>query len=189
MKTATAPAPAPIQESAREGVSRHVAHNIERIADLHARAEEGVGGHQRFVERLASFVGRPSFFYAFVIACAGWVGLNLGLRALGHHPYDPPPFQGMQGVVGLVALGMANVIIITQNRQGRKLEYRAHLDLQVSMLAEQKIAKLIALLEELRVDLPNVHNRRDDEAQAMTEPADPAAVVAAIKETLPDDEQ
>jgi uncharacterized membrane protein len=180
--------PEPMPESGHEGLSRHVAQNIERIAGLHARAEEGVGSHQRFVERLASFVGRPSFFYAVVVGCAGWVALNLALRTLGHPPIDPPPFQGMQGVVGLVALGMANVIIITQNRQGRKLEYRAHLDLQVSMLAEQKIAKLIALLEELRVDLPNVHNRRDDEAAAMTEPADPAAVAAAIKETLPDDQ-
>ena len=176
------------KESARDGVSRHVARNIDRIAGLHARAEENVGGHQRFVERLAHFVGRPSFFYAIILGCAAWIGCNLLLRALGHHPIDPPPFQGMQGVVGLVALGMANVIIITQNRQGRKLEYRTHLDLQVSMSAEQKVAKLIALLEELRVDLPNVHNRRDDEAAAMTEPADPMAVVAALKETLPDGE-
>lgn len=183
-----APVEEPGGESARDGVSRHVVQNIDRIAGMHARAEENIGGHQRFVERLARFVGRPSFFYAIALGCAGWVALNLALHALGRHAIDPPPFQGMQGVVGLVALGMANVIIITQNRQGRKLEYRAHLDLQVSMLAEQKIAKLIALLEELRVDLPNVHNRRDDEAAAMTEPADPAAVVAALKETLPDSE-
>ena len=179
----------PPSEPARDGVSRHVAQNIDRIAGLHARAEENVGGHQRFVERLARFVGRPAFFYVLVVSCAGWIVLNMTLPALGRHAIDAPPFEGLQCVVGLVALAMANVIIITQNRQGRKLDHRAHLDLQVSMLAEQKIAKLIALVEELRVDLPNVHNRRDDEAAAMTEPADPAAVVAALKETLPDSEQ
>ncbi len=140
----------PPSEPARDGVSRHVAQNIDRIAGLHARAEENVGGHQRFVERLARFVGRPAFFYVLVVSCASWIVLNSTLPALGRHAIDAPPFEGLQCVVGLVAL--------------------------------------IALVEELRVDLPNVHDRRDDEAAAMTEPADPAAVVAALKETLPDGE-
>jgi uncharacterized membrane protein len=74
-------------------------------------------------------------------------------------------------------------VLITQNRQGRRAEHRSHLDLQVSMLAEQKIAKLIALVEELRVDLP-VRDRRDPEAEDMAKPADPELVVAAIKKTI-----
>lgn len=168
-------------------VSHHVAQNVGRIAELHARAEEQLARHQRFIERIAGFFGRPVFFYVLVAFIDGWIVVNLLLQAYGRRAPDPWPFDGLQCIVGVVALSMANVILITQNRQGRRAEHRAHLDLQVSMLAEQKIAKLIALVEELRADLPNVRNRRDAEAEAMTEPADPAQVIEALKQKLPDE--
>jgi uncharacterized membrane protein len=55
------------------------------------------------------------------------------------------------------------------------------LELQVSLLAEQKTAKLIALIEELRRDLPEVTNRHDAEAAAMEQSTDPHAILDAIK--------
>jgi len=56
--------------------------------------------------------------------------------------------------------------------------------LQLNLLSEQKIAKIIAILEELRADLPNVHDRYDPEAIVMQEAADPIAVLNALQETL-----
>ncbi|MFS8066567.1 MAG: DUF1003 domain-containing protein, partial [Byssovorax sp.] len=61
---------------------------------------------------------------------------------------------------------------------------RSHLDLQVNLLTEQKVAKVIALIEELRRDLPNVVNRQDHLAQRMQEPVNPATVVSALEEIL-----
>jgi uncharacterized membrane protein len=52
------------------------------------------------------------------------------------------------------------------------------------LLAEQKLAKLIALIEELRRDMPNVNNRVDSLAEAMTHAVDPNAVADALKHTL-----
>jgi uncharacterized membrane protein len=54
----------------------------------------------------------------------------------------------------------------------------------VNLLAEQKTAKLIALLEELRRDLPNVHNRHDPQAAAMEHATDPQAILNALEETI-----
>ncbi|MGB8299016.1 MAG: hypothetical protein WCG85_26595 [Polyangia bacterium] len=70
-------------------------------------------------------------------------------------------------------------------------EERSHLDLQVNLLAEHKVAKLIALVEELRRDLPMVRDRIDREADAMQEAVDPNAVIevlAGASETEPVDE-
>jgi uncharacterized membrane protein len=80
----------------------------------------------------------------------------------------------------LVTIG----VLITQNREEKLAEQRAQLSLQVNLLSEQKIAKIIALLEELRGDLPNVRNRYDPEAEVMTEPADPHAVMESLEERL-----
>jgi uncharacterized membrane protein len=51
---------------------------------------------------------------------------------------------------------------------------------QLALLAEQRTAKLIALLEALRKDDPAIPDRIDAEAQAMAEPADTEAVLDAM---------
>jgi uncharacterized membrane protein len=54
--------------------------------------------------------------------------------------------------------------------------------LKVTLLTEQKAAKLINLLEELRRDLPNVKDRHDPEANALQEAMNPDRVLAALDE-------
>jgi uncharacterized membrane protein len=58
------------------------------------------------------------------------------------------------------------------------------LDLQINLLAEQKTAKLIALVEELRRDLPNVKDRHDPQAAVMEQTTDPHVILGALEETL-----
>ena len=79
---------------------------------------------------------------------------------------------------------MTSVILITQNRQGKLAERREQLELQMSMLTEQRTAKIIDLLEELRRDLPSVQNRVDLEAEALTKTVDPHEVLAAFESRL-----
>lgn len=75
-------------------------------------------------------------------------------------------------------------MLVRQTRQENFAEQRAQLMLQLNLLSEQKIAKMIALLEELRADLPDVVDRCDPEAQVMQEAADPIAVLAVLQETV-----
>ncbi len=65
-----------------------------------------------------------------------------------------------------------------------RAERRSELDLQINLLSEQKLAKVIALLEELRRDIPPIHNREDPVAHAMTKPLDPRAVIWALEATF-----
>ena len=51
------------------------------------------------------------------------------------------------------------------------------------IINEQKTAKVIQLLEELRRDMPQVPDRVDPEAAAMALPADPEVMLEVIKET------
>jgi uncharacterized membrane protein len=170
--------------SAADALPEHVSHHVETIAALHAQAESQVSLYQRTVEVVAGFLGRPLFLYITQAVVVLWVVVNLLLRARGARLYDAPPFYWLQGLVGLGALLLTIVVLITQNRQGKLAERRAQLDLQVSLSADQKIAKLIALVEELRRDLPSVKDRVDPEAEAMSEAADPHAVLEALEEKL-----
>ncbi len=78
---------------------------------------------------------------------------------------------------------MATLILTSQRRADRLANRRDQLNLEVSILAEQKAAKIIELLEELRRDSPNVRDRRDTEATAMASSAEPQAVLEALEAT------
>ena len=81
---------------------------------------------------------------------------------------------------------MTIVILTAENRTSEVEEQRARLNLQISMLAERKAAKLIQLLEELRYDLPMVRNREDREAAELTLPTDPHELAAELSKRTPD---
>ena len=159
-----------------------VSQEVESVASIRARAEQRLDRHQRMMEVLTTALGRPRTVYMTLSIVVGWVAFNLVTPKLFGWPrIDPPPFFWLQGMVALSALLMTTMVLITANRQTRNAEERSHLDLQVNLLAERKVAKLIALVEELRRDLPMVRDRIDREADAMQKAVDPAAMLAALE--------
>lgn len=111
------------------------------------------------------------------------------MRRLGIAEFDPAPYFWLQGIVGLGALLTATAVLSKQNRLARIEEQRAHLDLKVNLLTEQKTAKLIDLMEELRRDLPNVRDRHDPEAAALQQSMNPELVLAALDERIEPDKK
>jgi uncharacterized membrane protein len=162
-----------------------IAKNINAIIELHAREERDVPAHQRAVEKVTTFFERPLFFYGLLISITLWIGLNTlslpGLRALG---FDPPPFYALGQLIDFGSLFITIAVLIRQTRQERLAEQRAQLMLQLNLLSEQKIAKLIALVEELRNDIPDVQNRYDPEAMVMQQAIDPQNVLDTLEENL-----
>jgi uncharacterized membrane protein len=162
-----------------------IAKNIDAIIELHTQAERDVPGHQRIVETITTFFGRPAFLYSLLIGVALWMLLNtLLLPHLGTLVVDPPPFDGLERLIDFGSLLITTGVLIRQTRQDRLAEQRAQLMLQLNLLSEQKIAKLIALVEELRHDLPDVEDRPDPEAEVMQQAADPRLVLDVLQENL-----
>jgi uncharacterized membrane protein len=156
--------------------------DVESVASIRARAKERLGKHQRLVEVLTAALGRPRTVYVILSSVVGWIAFNVLTPWLfGWQRIDPPPFFWLQGTAALSALLMTTLVLITENRQTRHAEERSHLDLQVNLLAEHKVTKLIALVEELRRDLPMVRDRIDREADAMQEAVDPHAMLEALE--------
>ena len=161
----------------------HIGQNIEAIVALQTSAERNVPQHQRVVEAATNFFGRPAFLYSSLLVVALWMTTNL-LPQMGLQQFDPPPFDWLQLTLSIIALPMTIAVLIKQDRQEKLAEQRAQLGLQLNLLSEQKIAKLIGLIEELRSDLPNVVNRHDPEAEEMKQAADPHVVMNVLKKTL-----
>jgi uncharacterized membrane protein len=157
--------------------------NIEAIVGLQARYDEKVPSHQRILEKTAASFGEPAFLYGMLIFFICWhAGTYLG--NIGIISWDLPKFDLRQDWLDLASLLISTGVLAYQTRQGKLSEQRSHLVLQLNILTEQKIAKLIALVEELRIDLPNVRNRYDSEAERMQQVVDPIMVLDVLQEAL-----
>ena len=164
----------------------HIESTVDAIAQLHAEHYRQATPLQRVVDLATAKAGRPGFVAAVTVLVAVWVAINVELPRFGHQPWDAPPFFWMQGLVALGALYITLLILATQRREDQLASRREQLTLELSLLSEQKNAKIIALLEELRRDLPMIRNRVDEQAAAMAVPADPQAVFEAISSTQQD---
>jgi uncharacterized membrane protein len=158
---------------------------IESVADLERGAERGLSAHQRWIERVVASVGRPRTVYVIIVFVVAWIVLNIMLGTSGR-AFDPPPFAYLDCMISFAALLMTIVILTAENRINVHDTRRDRLDLQINLLNERKISKVIEMLEALRRDDPSVPNRHDPEARAMGRSADPAAIVRAIDERTPD---
>jgi uncharacterized membrane protein len=172
--------------ASESAMPEHVGQKIQTIAELFAKAERRASRHQLLIERVTERLGRPSTAYTLALLSVVWIAGNAAASRMGLTPIDPPPYAGLQVSACIAALLMTVTILTTQNRVAKLTQQRAELDLQVNLIAEEKIAKLVALIEELRRDLPLVKDRKDSLAEAMAAAVDLDRVadeLETIKET------
>jgi uncharacterized membrane protein len=163
-------------------LSDHISQNIESVVALRKREWETFSPFQRRLERVSRFIARPMYLVGILSLSGLWMLLNAGATLLHRRAIDPPPFGWLELTLSFVALLTTTVVLIAQNRQTKLEQQRADLDLQVNLLTEQKVTKVIHLLEELRRDLPMVKDRHDAQAVALQERADTEQVVSALRD-------
>jgi uncharacterized membrane protein len=167
------PSPANLPSSAKE--------NLEVLSQFKDREEAQISGLQLAIERVSRFFGSPAFFAFAVAFIAMWITANIWGMNHGWRHFDPPPFFWLQGMVSCNALLLTVAVLIRQNRMAQVAEHRAHLDLQINMLTEQKVTKLLQILDAPRRDSGAPHEAHDHEVHEMTKPADTHALMHAIK--------
>jgi uncharacterized membrane protein len=169
--------------SSAESLPGQVSHNIRAITALHEREQQKLGESQRLFERLGAHMARPYYLMTILIVVIAWIGGNALLQWSGRAPFDGPPFALLQGLITLTALVTTGIVLSAQARAARFEKQREHLDLQLNLVTEQKVTKIIDLLEELRRDLPMVRDRHDPVAAELQRQTNPHLVLSAIEES------
>ncbi|WP_346289498.1 DUF1003 domain-containing protein [Sphaerothrix gracilis] len=161
---------------------QQVVKNIETVINLQAQQERSAPFHERILERVATIFGKPQFLYfQLIFFVCWWLFSRFGPDPL---PWNLLKFDLQEMGVDVASLLIATGVLVRQTRQDQLAEQRSHLSLQINLLTEQKTAKLIQLIEELRSDLPNMRDRYDWEAEIMKKSADPQVVLDILKENL-----
>jgi len=165
-----------------ENLPEQVIKNVEKIDRHQDRHQQNTKTDRRILSRIAAIFGRPQFLYFQIVFFAVWIGCsNLAERNIiaKNFPLFDLNLHGLEIASLLISTG----VLIDQTHQEKLSKEQSHLMLQLNLITEQKIAKLISLVEELRTDIPNVKNRNDLEAEVMKQPIDPQSILEVIQHT------
>ncbi|HWC29071.1 MAG TPA: DUF1003 domain-containing protein [Dehalococcoidia bacterium] len=103
----------------------------------------------RLASLMTSIAGSMPYVWLHVAWFAIWIAVNVNRD----WAFDPYPFTFLTMIVSLEAIFLATFVLIAENRQASLADKRAKLDLQVNMIAESEVTKLIQLVEEIREQL------------------------------------
>jgi uncharacterized membrane protein len=92
-------------------------------------------------DAVSTAASSPPFIVAHVAWFATWIGLNLHRSA-----FDPFPFNLLTLVVSLEAIVLTGFVLMAQSRMTQQADKRAHLDLQINLLAEQELTAILKVL-------------------------------------------
>jgi uncharacterized membrane protein len=167
-----------------ETASSHVERNVRAIADLEREAMEERTAADRCSDAITRVVGSAGFVVAHAVLFAGWIAINLGLLP-AIAPFDPYPFSFLTLVVSLEAIFLSIFVLMSQNRMSRLADRRAHLDLQVDLLAERELTVMLHLVQKLcakqGIPLQAVDPNLDD----LLEETDVTKLASNLDEKLP----
>jgi uncharacterized membrane protein len=152
---------------------------IEQIIRIEQREKHAMSWSDRIADVITAFSGSMLFVGLHVVWFAVWIAANLGL--FGLPAFDPFPFGLLTMVVSLEAIFLATFVLISQNRQALLADKRAKVDLQVDMLSEQEVTKLMNLVLDMHQHL-GLSRPNDPEISAMRRRTDIDDVLDKIDE-------
>lgn len=137
----------------KDGDSRHeespaLEENVEAIrrweqAALHSRSTA-----EQFGDWVTSTFASGPVLIAHLGWFIFWIVANLNLIP-GIKPFDHFPFPFLTMTVSLEAIFLALFVLASQNRLAHQGDKRAHLDLQIDLLAEREMTAVLRLLQDI----------------------------------------
>ena len=154
--------------------------NIEALRRRREEEEANASLEARIANAITRFSGSMRFVYVHALAYGLWIVANLGWVP-GVVAWDPT-FVVLAMIASVEAIFLSTFILITQNRMAAAADRRAELDVQISLLAEAEITKVVELVSAIaeRLDVPTAEKR---EIEEMKRQVAPEAVLDAIEES------
>ena len=173
------------QDRSPEITAQVTEQNVRTIADLERAAIERRTVTERVSDGMTRIVGSLPFLVAHVLGLLTWFAINLRLVP-GLRPFDPFPFGIFTLIVSTEGVLLAIFVLISQNRMTRQSNQRSHLNLQISLLAEQETTKLLQEMRRLAERL-GVDEAADEETQRLSQHTHLETLAEKLKKNLPED--
>jgi uncharacterized membrane protein len=160
--------------------------NIQALMERRKAEESAVTKHQGFAIAIGRFIGSFGFVYSHLLLFGLWLLANtIGLP--GIRRFDPELFY-MATFAAVEAIFLTTLVLINQNRMSAAADKRAELDLQVNLLTEHELTRLLHLVSALAERL-KVRSEVDEEIEELKQDVEVADVLDKIESAdEPEDE-
>ncbi len=159
-------------------LSRVLEQNIRTIAYLRLQASRARGLQERLADAITAFSGRMVFVYVHIVWFGLWILLNTG--RFGLPTFDPFPYGLLTMTVSLEAIFLSTFVLISQNRFSEESEGRANLSLQIGLLTEHEVTRVLQMLDAIQ-DKLGIDNDEDSELADLEVQTKPEDVLAEIE--------
>jgi uncharacterized membrane protein len=164
------------------GLAQVLERNIHALQRRHENDEARASVEQRVAHAITDFTGSMLFVYLHVAIFGAWIVLNL--RWIPGIPAWDPSFVILAMVASVEAIFLSTFVLITQNRMAATADRRAQLDLQINLLAEHEVTKLIRMISAV-ADRLNVATESGPEIEELKSDIAPEAVLDEIELATP----
>jgi uncharacterized membrane protein len=164
----------------RPVIPQAVKRNIESIAQLELEFQRQRSAVACLSDRITDFVGRPIFATTLGVWFVGWILVNTS-GVFGIVPFDPYPFCFLSLCVAGQAALLSVFVLMSQKRQTRQADQWAHVALQVNLLSEQEMTKVLKLLRSVCDHLGLETVGRDRELKEMVKQTHVVALVQELE--------
>jgi uncharacterized membrane protein len=168
------------------GLSPVLERNIQALQLRRQREDKEAAVQERVAEAITRFTGSMRFVYLHLAVFGFWIVANLGWVPVV--PAWDPSFVVLAMVASVEAIFLSTFVLISQNRMAAAADTRADLDLQVSLLAEHEITRLVTLVSGI-ADRMGVKTEADADLEEITRDVAPEAVLDELEAAKPEAEQ
>src|SRR5205823_5676975 len=153
--------------------------NIETLVQIRDHMERRKTTQDHIADWVTWFSGSMIFVYIHLAWFGIWIAVNLGWTRL--KPFDPYPFNLLTMVVSLEAIMLATFVLISQNRLSEIADQRADLDLQINLLAEYEITRVLTLVDAI-ADHMGLEVGHDPEVDELKNEVAPEVVIDEMEQ-------
>ena len=167
----TVPPPGP------DSLNTALQRNIDALRQRNEELARSTGFQERIAGAVTRFAGSMAFVYLHLVLVGFWMAANLGWVP-GATPWDPS-FIVLAMIASVEAIFLSTFVLISQNRMAEENDRRAALDLQVNLLAEHEVTRLLELASAIA---ERVGVRPREELDELKRDVAPEAVLDAIEQ-------
>jgi uncharacterized membrane protein len=160
-------------------MARIVERNIQALIAHREAAERRSSWTEKLAQAVTRFTGSMTFVVIHLVLYGLWIIVNLGW--IPGVPRFDPSFVILAMEASVEAIFLSTFILITQNRMMVAAAERADLDLQISLLTEHELTRVIGLVSEMakRMGIEAAH---DPELAELTRDVRPERVLETMAE-------
>lgn len=138
----------------------------------------------KIADFLTSYFGTVSFLVINITFYAVWIMGNTG-KIPGFPTIDPYPYSFMNSFVSIEAIILSIIVLMSQKRENQRDVLRQELGLQVELISEKEITKILRLLKEILAEQQR-KLKDDSELTEMTEEIDTGYIERKLEKELED---